>query len=116
MIAAVLLLAAQTSDQGCDLSDIHSARAVHETLSRRAVEVVTSALDTGSSSDVRLRQLLHPTASFSLGAGDVRAALGDRHCRRTIISGRYEPRPISVFWVEFHGRSGRWMRATCRYR
>lgn len=76
MITAFLLLAAQSSGPSCDLAAINTARAVHEMLGRRAVEVVSAALGTGSMVEARLHRLVDQSANFSLGAGDVGRQLG----------------------------------------
>jgi hypothetical protein len=60
----------------CDLSAVSGARELHETLSRRAVEVVKRASSPQWASDVRLAQLVRSDASVDLGAGDVGRPLG----------------------------------------
>jgi hypothetical protein len=52
---------------GCDLANITSSRELNRTLSLRAVELVSRA----GNADDSLTALVHPSASFSLGAGDV---------------------------------------------
>lgn|GEM_PF-813358 len=76
MIALVMLVAVQSSGAECDLAAIKTARAVHERLGRRAVEIVSAASTTGSLADARLSQMVNQSASFSLGGGDVGRPLG----------------------------------------
>ena len=72
MIAALLLLAAQTSAPPCDLGSVQTARATHDALSRRAAKVVEWA----SADDRRMSAFVDPSARFDLGAGDVGRPLG----------------------------------------
>jgi hypothetical protein len=62
--------------EACDLSAIGGARELHETLGRRAAEVVKRATAPEWASDVRLAQLVAANASIGLGAGDVGRPLG----------------------------------------
>ena len=57
---------------GCGLPEITSSRELHQLLSIRAVEVVRRA----ANRDGELAALIAPSASFSLGAGDVGRPLG----------------------------------------
>ena len=57
---------------GCDLPEITGSRELHQFLSLRAVEVVKRA----ANQDDGLATLIAPSASFSLGAGDVGRPLG----------------------------------------
>lgn len=59
----------------CPLAKVGSARELLEVLSLRAVEVVELAAHPGDG-DARLAALVAPSASFSLGAGDVGRRLG----------------------------------------
>lgn len=61
----------------CDLPAVKYMGDLQSVISRRAVEVVNRAASRGSSDDVRLRQLVAPSANFSLGAGDVGRPLGN---------------------------------------
>ena len=56
----------------CGMPEITSARELHQFLSLRAVEVVRRA----ANRDDKLAALIAPSASFSLGAGDVGRPLG----------------------------------------
>jgi hypothetical protein len=76
MIAAFMLLAAQSSPSGCDLAAIKTARALHEGLAHRAVEIVAAASATSSAANARLQRFVDQSARFSLGAGDVGRPLG----------------------------------------
>lgn len=58
MIAAFMLLAAQSFPLGCDLAAIKTARALHEGLGRRAVEIVAAASATGSAANAQLQRLV----------------------------------------------------------
>jgi hypothetical protein len=68
-------IAAPAPDR-CDLPVVKYMGDLQSVLSRRAVEVVNRAAKLGSNDDVRLRQLVAPSADFSLGAGDVGRPLG----------------------------------------
>jgi len=57
---------------GCGLPEITSSRELHQFLSLRAVEVVKRA----ANRDSELAELIAPSASFSLGAGDIGRPLG----------------------------------------
>ena len=59
----------------CPLANIKNARALHDFLSLRAVQIVKLAAKTEGGSS-RLNGVIAPTASFSLGAGDVVVPLG----------------------------------------
>jgi hypothetical protein len=74
MLAAISLLASTTVP--CDLAQITSARAIHETLSRRAVRIVTLATETTPQTDAQLSALVNEAAEFNLGASDVGRPLG----------------------------------------
>lgn len=69
ILAAISLLASATAP--CDLTQVTSARAVHETLSRRAVRIVSLATESAPQNDAQLIDLVSETADFNLGAGDV---------------------------------------------
>lgn len=56
----------------CDLHAFTSSRELHQYLSLRAVEVVKQA----ANPDGALAELVAPTATFNLGAGDVGRPLG----------------------------------------
>lgn len=60
-----------TEPVSCDLARVSGARELHETLSRRAIEIVERASRSEWHVDTRLADLVSPTAPFSLGAGDV---------------------------------------------
>lgn len=62
-----------SSTTSCPLANIESQRELHEFLSLRAVEIVKLANSTDTE---RLAGLVAPSASFSLGAGDVGRPLG----------------------------------------
>lgn len=66
-----------TVAKACDLVEVRSSAKLRETLGRRAVEVVKRASQPGYRRDVRLSQLIEPSAKFGLGAGDVGRPLGD---------------------------------------
>ena len=68
-------MAAPVAD-GCDLPDVKYMGDLQAVLSRRAVEVVNRAAGLREGADVRLQQLIAPSADFSLGAGDVGRPLG----------------------------------------
>lgn len=76
MLAIVLLLAAQPVVPGCDLASVKTMRTVHEALGRKAVELVSTASARDKGADGRLARLVYPSASFSLGGGDVGQPLG----------------------------------------
>ena len=76
MLASILLLAASAPGSACDLTNIDTARAVHEALSRRAAKIVAAASEAGPKADALLIQLVDQSASFDLGAGDVGRPLG----------------------------------------
>ena len=74
LVCVGLVLAAGPSfaePSGCGLPEITSSRELHQFLSLRAVEVVRRA-----NRDGELATLIAPSASFSLGAGDVGRPLG----------------------------------------
>ncbi|WP_374552901.1 hypothetical protein [Sphingobium yanoikuyae] len=76
MLSALLILAA-ASAPSCDLGNIASARAVHEALTNRAVQLVAAALTpTNDSGASQLSRFVDDNAQFSLGAGDVNRPLG----------------------------------------
>jgi hypothetical protein len=77
VVAPWLLASPLSAADDCDLSKVKSAAALHEMLSRRAVEVVERASRAGYGTDRRLAQLVDPSASFNLGAGDVGRPLGN---------------------------------------
>lgn len=71
-----------------------SSRALHDVLSRRAVEVVNRAARSSWQTDARLTALVAPSAEFSLGAGDVGRPLGTgpsgaRALARTMNAGAF---------------------------
>ncbi|MFC3213028.1 hypothetical protein [Novosphingobium panipatense] len=76
MLSALLILAAAPA-HSCDLGDITSARAVHDALAHRAVQLIAAALtltnDNGAS---QMSRIVDDNAQFSLGAGDVGRPLG----------------------------------------
>ena len=57
---------------GCGLPEVNGSRELHELLSLRAVELVKRAANTNDEEAA----LVPPTATFSLGAGDVGRPLG----------------------------------------
>lgn len=67
----VFLVASQGAPPSCDLAGMDSARDVHDVLNRRAVDIVAKAASDGWENDHDLARLISPSASFSLGAGDV---------------------------------------------
>ena len=74
LVCVGLVLAAGPSfaePSGCGLPEITSSRELHQFLSLRAVEMVRQA-----NRDGELATLIAPSASFSLGAGDVGRPLG----------------------------------------
>ena len=73
---AILMLASSVALPPCDLAAIKTDRAVHEALSRRAVEVIGLLAIPGARSEARLASLIAPFASFELGSGDVGRPLG----------------------------------------
>ena len=75
LACVALVLAAAPSfaePSGCGLPEITSSRELHQFLSLRAVEVVRRA----ANRDGEIAALIAPSASFSLGAGDVGRPLG----------------------------------------
>lgn len=75
LVCIGLVLAAGPSfaePSGCGLPEITRSRELHQFLSLRAVEVVKRA----ANRDGELASLIAPSASFSLGAGDVGRPLG----------------------------------------
>ena len=60
----------------CDLGTTKTIGELQYKLSRRAVEAVIRVAETGNDGGDRLRQLVTPMASFSLGSGDVSIPLG----------------------------------------
>jgi hypothetical protein len=60
----------------CPLTNIKSARVLHDLLSIRAVEVVQLASESGTGANVRLNEMVAPSAPFSLGSGDAIVRLG----------------------------------------
>lgn len=75
-VYALMLLASASISAGCDLAGIKSARATHDALSHRAIEIISLAADATGQSDDRLATLIEPAAVFVLGAGDVGRPLG----------------------------------------
>ena len=75
-VAAMAQWNPSVAAETCDLSAIGGARELHETLSRRAVEVVKRGSTSQWATDARLAQLVTPDASVDLGAGDVGRPLG----------------------------------------
>ena len=72
----ILVLASAASALGCDLTTVTSARAVHDALSLRAIEIIGTAQQEGPEAKAYLEKRVDPTASFSLGSGDVGRPLG----------------------------------------
>ena len=75
LVCIGLVLAAGSTyaePSGCGLPEITSSRELHQFLSLRAIEVVRRA----ASRDGELAAFIAPSASFSLGAGDVGRPLG----------------------------------------
>jgi hypothetical protein len=64
-------LASASEIKNCDLAQISTSRELHNTLSRRAVEIVDRASRSAWRTDARLADLVAPSARFSLGVGDV---------------------------------------------
>ena len=62
--------------EACDLAHVKSARELQDALGERSVEIVALAAQADSPSDARIALLVKPTASFSLGSGDVGRPLG----------------------------------------
>lgn len=77
-VAAVATIQPSSSvaAEACDLSAIVGARELHETLGRRAAEVVKRATAPEWAKDVRLAQLVAPDAPVNLGVSDVGRPLG----------------------------------------
>ena len=73
---AVLVLASAASAIGCDLTTLTSARSIHDALSLRAIEILGTAQNDGPKAKAYLERRIDPTASFSLGSGDVGRPLG----------------------------------------
>lgn len=78
---AVILVGSSTAIaapvvHGCDLPSVKYVGELQSILSRRAVEVVNRAARLTGGTDLRLQELVAPSAAFSLGAGDVRRPLG----------------------------------------
>ncbi|WP_292228456.1 hypothetical protein [Brevundimonas sp.] len=76
-IALVSFLASQSattipSEALCEVAEIKNRRELHYALSRRAVDAINLA----AASDPALAGLIAPTATFSLGSGDVGRPLG----------------------------------------
>lgn len=67
----VFLIGSQGASPSCDLAGMHSAREVHAVLHRRTVDIVAKAASDDWENDHDLARLISPSASFSLGAGDV---------------------------------------------
>jgi hypothetical protein len=63
-------------DRTCGLSTIDSARELNRLLSLRAVEVVQRASQPNVGGDAEQEAVVAPSATFSLGAGDVGRPLG----------------------------------------
>jgi len=72
LAAAVAVGPASAGPSGCGLPDISGSSELHQFLSLRAVDIIKQA----AGSDEGLAALVTPTASFSLGAGDVGRPLG----------------------------------------
>jgi hypothetical protein len=70
MIAAIMLLATAPAS-GCDLAEVHSARAAYEALGQRAITIIAAASTPGPKVDVFLDGLVDNSASFDLLIGDV---------------------------------------------
>lgn len=66
----------QAQAQACTMPAARGIGAVYGELSRRAVEIVERGKANGWQHDVRLRALVAPDATFSLGSGDVGRPLG----------------------------------------
>jgi hypothetical protein len=66
---------AQSAD-GCDVGEPKTMGDLQVTLSRRAVEIINRAAAAGFATDARLQQLVVPSVTFGLGAGDVGLPLG----------------------------------------
>ncbi|WP_324697811.1 hypothetical protein [Novosphingobium sp. RL4] len=76
MLSALLILAAAPA-HSCDLDNITSAKAVHNALANRAVQLVAAALTPTNDNDAsQLSRFVDDNAQFSLGAGDVGRPLG----------------------------------------
>ncbi len=75
LIGACLFLVATTvsaETSKCGMPEITSSRELHQFLSLRAVEVIKLATD----QNYQLAELITPSSSFNLGAGDVGRPLG----------------------------------------
>ncbi len=68
---AIFLVGSQGAPHSCDLAGIDRAREVHDVLNRRAVDIIAKAASDDWEIDHDLARLISPSASFSLGAGDV---------------------------------------------
>lgn len=92
MIAALALLAIAPAS-GCDLADIDGTRAVHDALSRRAIEIMTAAVTEGKKADALLDALVDRSASFNLIIGDVGSpgtgVTGARSIAKTILADEF---------------------------
>jgi len=76
MLSALLIVAAAPAHL-CDLGNITSARAVHDALANRAVQLVAAALaPTNGNGAPQLSRFVDDDAHFSIGAGDVGRRLG----------------------------------------
>jgi len=64
-------LIAAASISHCDLASIKGGRAVHDILSRRAVEIMAAAATMGPESDKLLDALVEEDASLTVVVGDV---------------------------------------------
>lgn len=78
---AAVLLEASTAIAGpassvCDVQHVKAIGELQSVLSRRAVEIVNRAASIRGGTDVYLQQLIAPSATFSLGSGDVGRPLG----------------------------------------
>lgn len=70
-VLSISLIGNHAAPEGCNLAGIDSAREVNDTLSLRAVEIVAKASSDAWANDPTLADLISPSATFSLGAGDV---------------------------------------------
>jgi hypothetical protein len=77
-VPAILLTSQAANAKGatCPLANITSASQLHHVLSVRAVEVLKFASVATADADSHLLALVAPSATFSIGAGDVIQRLG----------------------------------------
>ena len=96
-------LASAAETENCDLAQISTSRELHNTLGRRAVDIIERASRSAWRTDARLADLVSPSARFSLGVGDVVRPTGTGIEGARALDSPHECRHVSLRRVELLG-------------